>query len=198
MATETQGVAPEIQVRCSFCAKPGSEVEKVIAGPGVYICSECVGLCNDILGAERAQVGPSWAKSAAELAAWERVDDRRADPRPAPAHRRGRGSDRGEPAAAGRHFARAQGDLGSHRHRPADHPAVSMGTVLRRGVTQPPDGTLFRCRPDILPVRLRGSFPEFGSRVLSRRLGSARHRARIIWPCGTHARFYWPCVTPAG
>ena len=31
MATETQGVAPEIQVRCSFCAKPSSDVAKVIA-----------------------------------------------------------------------------------------------------------------------------------------------------------------------
>jgi hypothetical protein len=36
-------------VRCSFCAKQSSEVAKVIAGPGVYICNECVGLCNDIL-----------------------------------------------------------------------------------------------------------------------------------------------------
>ena len=67
MATETQGVAPEIQVRCSFCAKPSSEVEKVIAGPGVYICSECVGLCNDILGAERRKS----AEPTAELAAWD-------------------------------------------------------------------------------------------------------------------------------
>ncbi len=67
MASETQDVAPEIQVRCSFCAKPSSEVEKVIAGPGVYICSECVGLCNDILGAERRKsAGPT-----AELAAWD-------------------------------------------------------------------------------------------------------------------------------
>ena len=67
MASETQGVAPEVQVRCSFCAKPSSEVEKVIAGPGVYICSECVGLCNDILGAERGKP----ADPKAELAAWD-------------------------------------------------------------------------------------------------------------------------------
>jgi ClpX C4-type zinc finger len=40
-------------VQCSFCAKPGSEVAKVIAGPGVYICNECVGLCNDILREEQ-------------------------------------------------------------------------------------------------------------------------------------------------
>jgi hypothetical protein len=67
MASETQDIAPQIQVRCSFCAKPSSEVEKVIAGPGVYICSECVGLCNDILGAERRKP----AEPAADLAAWD-------------------------------------------------------------------------------------------------------------------------------
>src|ERR1700685_3388489 len=34
MTSETQAATTAIQVRCSFCAKPGSEVEKVIAGPG--------------------------------------------------------------------------------------------------------------------------------------------------------------------
>jgi len=53
MTSQTQAAATAIQVRCSFCAKPGPEVGKVIAGPGVYICDECVGLCNDILRAEQ-------------------------------------------------------------------------------------------------------------------------------------------------
>jgi ClpX C4-type zinc finger len=53
MTSETQAATRAIQVRCSFCAKPSSEVGKVIAGPGVYICNECVGLCNDILRAEQ-------------------------------------------------------------------------------------------------------------------------------------------------
>ena len=35
--------------RCSFCGKPSQEVAKLIAGPGVYICNECVGLCTEIL-----------------------------------------------------------------------------------------------------------------------------------------------------
>ncbi len=35
--------------RCSFCGKPQSEVRRLIAGPGVYICDSCVALCNDIL-----------------------------------------------------------------------------------------------------------------------------------------------------
>lgn len=37
---------------CSFCGKSHSEVKKLIAGPGVYICNECVGVCSDILTKE--------------------------------------------------------------------------------------------------------------------------------------------------
>jgi ClpX C4-type zinc finger len=37
---------------CSFCGKSQDKIAKLIAGPGVYICNECVGLCNDILAAE--------------------------------------------------------------------------------------------------------------------------------------------------
>ncbi|MBI5192195.1 MAG: ATP-dependent Clp protease ATP-binding subunit ClpX [Nitrospirae bacterium] len=40
----------EGDVRCSFCGKGKAEVKKLIAGPTVYICNECVDLCNDILG----------------------------------------------------------------------------------------------------------------------------------------------------
>jgi hypothetical protein len=37
---------------CSFCSKSSKEVQKLIAGPGVYICDECIGLCNEILEVE--------------------------------------------------------------------------------------------------------------------------------------------------
>ena len=37
------------QVRCSFCGKSQDEVHRVIAGPGVYICNECVELCQEII-----------------------------------------------------------------------------------------------------------------------------------------------------
>jgi ATP-dependent Clp protease ATP-binding subunit ClpX len=40
-------------LRCSFCGKRKAEVERLIAGPGVYICNECVGLCNDVIEKER-------------------------------------------------------------------------------------------------------------------------------------------------
>lgn len=36
-------------VRCSFCGKSQDEVRKIVAGPGVYICNECVELCKDII-----------------------------------------------------------------------------------------------------------------------------------------------------
>ncbi|MFF3665572.1 ClpX C4-type zinc finger protein [Microtetraspora malaysiensis] len=39
----------EEKIHCSFCAKSRDDVERVIAGPGVYICNECVGLCNAVL-----------------------------------------------------------------------------------------------------------------------------------------------------
>ncbi len=39
-------------VRCSFCGKSQENVKKIVAGPGVYICDECVELCNNIIEAE--------------------------------------------------------------------------------------------------------------------------------------------------
>ncbi len=41
-----------INLVCSFCEKTQDEVRKLVAGPGVYICDECVELCNDILHEE--------------------------------------------------------------------------------------------------------------------------------------------------
>src|SRR5437016_1711868 len=38
-------------LRCSFCGKPESKVDKLIAGPKVHICDACVGVCNKILEA---------------------------------------------------------------------------------------------------------------------------------------------------
>ena len=39
-------------LRCSFCGKTQDEVKKIIAGPTVYICDECIDLCNDIMEEE--------------------------------------------------------------------------------------------------------------------------------------------------
>ena len=40
------------KLNCSFCGKAQNEVKKLIAGPSVYICNECVDLCNDIIEEE--------------------------------------------------------------------------------------------------------------------------------------------------
>ena len=41
--------------RCSFCGKSQEEVKKLIAGPSVYVCDECIELCNEIMVEEFAQ-----------------------------------------------------------------------------------------------------------------------------------------------
>ena len=41
-----------IALQCSFCGKTQDEVRKLVAGPSVYICDECVDLCVDILSEE--------------------------------------------------------------------------------------------------------------------------------------------------
>ena len=39
-------------LKCSFCGKSQKQVKKLIAGPGVYICDECIELCNEIIESE--------------------------------------------------------------------------------------------------------------------------------------------------
>ncbi|MGE5453891.1 MAG: ATP-dependent Clp protease ATP-binding subunit ClpX [Methylocystaceae bacterium] len=43
------------QLRCSFCGKSQDQVKKLVAGPGVYICDECIELCNEIIEEELAE-----------------------------------------------------------------------------------------------------------------------------------------------
>ena len=42
-------------LKCSFCGKSQKQVKKLIAGPGVYICDECIDLCNEIIDEELSQ-----------------------------------------------------------------------------------------------------------------------------------------------
>lgn len=42
----------DAHLKCSFCGKSQEQVRKLIAGPGVYICDECIDLCNEILDEE--------------------------------------------------------------------------------------------------------------------------------------------------
>jgi len=44
-------------LKCSFCGKSQKQVKKLIAGPGVYICDECIDLCNEIIEEELTEPG---------------------------------------------------------------------------------------------------------------------------------------------
>lgn len=43
---------PDVIARCSFCQKANTEIKKLVAGDGVFICDECVTLCVEIISAE--------------------------------------------------------------------------------------------------------------------------------------------------
>jgi ATP-dependent Clp protease ATP-binding subunit ClpX len=47
----------DAHLKCSFCGKSQEQVRKLIAGPGVYICDECIDLCNEIIDEEFTQQG---------------------------------------------------------------------------------------------------------------------------------------------
>lgn len=53
MSKEKSSTSGNGSLCCSFCGKSQKEVKKLIAGPGVYICDECIELCNDIIAEER-------------------------------------------------------------------------------------------------------------------------------------------------
>ena len=69
-------------VRCSFCGKSQHEVVRVVAGPGVFICNDCVALCNQIIGdvAQQKARGPgtqgqSGGDDLPTLKCWEALSD---------------------------------------------------------------------------------------------------------------------------
>jgi hypothetical protein len=59
-------------LRCSFCLKPEQEVAKIIAGPGSFICDECVRLCVDILA---TPPDPSHDGAEPDLPSWSVMTD---------------------------------------------------------------------------------------------------------------------------
>jgi hypothetical protein len=59
-----------VTAACSFCLKPGTEVATLVAGPGVYICDECVGLCTLLIKDRPAAVKPA---AAPRIAPWDNV-----------------------------------------------------------------------------------------------------------------------------
>lgn len=69
--------ATAVEIACSFCAKPAPEVAKIIAGPGIYICDECVRLCNEILdsAADQPAAQSDDGEPPAELTYWQEMTD---------------------------------------------------------------------------------------------------------------------------
>src|SRR5690349_16147995 len=59
-----------VAVRCTFCLKSSAEVGKMIAGPGTYICDECVRSCVDILDAS-----PPADREQSRLPRWRSMPD---------------------------------------------------------------------------------------------------------------------------
>ena len=64
MTTTTKG--PKVPYRCSFCGKSQEQVRKLIAGQGVYICDECINLCQEIIEEEMLEA-PRAKPQAAKL-----------------------------------------------------------------------------------------------------------------------------------
>ena len=54
-------------IKCSFCGKSRDEVDRILAGPGVYICNECIQLCREILEEEPALADTDAAEAPHEL-----------------------------------------------------------------------------------------------------------------------------------
>jgi hypothetical protein len=60
-------VEKDNRLKCSFCGKNQDQVQKLVAGPGVYICDECVGLCDEIMDETVEVVGSSSKVTALDL-----------------------------------------------------------------------------------------------------------------------------------
>ena len=75
--------ASDEAVSCSFCAKSQFDVVKLVAGPGVYICNECVDLCTQIVAQELDRksgrsgetAGPAKWQGTPTLKAWDGLSD---------------------------------------------------------------------------------------------------------------------------
>ena len=70
----TTGKTPKVPYRCSFCGKSQEQVRKLIAGQGVYICDECINLCQEIIEEEMLEQ-PRQKQAAEKLPAPRQIKD---------------------------------------------------------------------------------------------------------------------------
>jgi hypothetical protein len=68
MRAMTSAAQEAVIASCSFCGKPNTEVERIVAGPGVYICNECVALSQQVMDA-------TTTRSVPQVAPWQQIDD---------------------------------------------------------------------------------------------------------------------------
>ena len=73
----------DAHLKCSFCGKSQEQVRKLIAGPGVYICDECIDLCNEIIEEELAEGQANTGSRATPESSRSKVPSKKA-PKPAP------------------------------------------------------------------------------------------------------------------
>ena len=108
---------------CSFCAKPNTEVATLIAGPGVYICNQCVALSQQVIEAK--------AEAVPRLAPWQQIDDVEAVLANLP--RIAKAGEQVEASLTGwvRRGPGAGSNLGSHRGSTRHDPPVGLGAILR-------------------------------------------------------------------
>ena len=64
MTTSSSSKGPKVPYRCSFCGKSQEQVRKLIAGQGVYICDECINLCQEIIEEEMLEAPKSRPQTA--------------------------------------------------------------------------------------------------------------------------------------
>ncbi|HWF17185.1 MAG TPA: ClpX C4-type zinc finger protein [Acidimicrobiales bacterium] len=67
--TETDATTEAVVACCSFCFKPNTEVQRLVAGPAVYVCNECVDLCRQIIGET-----PEGPVTGARLMPWDHAE----------------------------------------------------------------------------------------------------------------------------
>ena len=182
---DKKGSSSEKVLYCSFCGKSQHEVKKLIAGPSVFICDECIELCNDIIRDEVPAEGAEPEGRQVRPADPERDQGQPRPVRDRPGRRQAHAGGRGlQPLQAAQAHEPHEGrDRAVQEQHPADRPdrlgqdaaGADPGPAAQRALRD-------RRRHHADRSRLRGRgrrehHPEAAAELrLRRREGAARHR----------------------